>query len=135
MLSSWCLDKLSLNDGLANMDREAFEQFEKLQEEIQREKAEALGRAGERLEETIRKLAELAGSIETLRGELQGATFDRDAVTRAVALLVQEYNTLREKAVTFYRYLIIQREAVGLTDHRDVDRLYRLPDPFPEPEG
>jgi uncharacterized protein (UPF0335 family) len=117
------------------MDREAFEQFDKLQEEIQREKAEALGRAGERLEEAIRKLAELRDSIEALRGELQGATFDRDALTQAVALLVQEYNTLREKAVTFYRYLIIQREAVGLFDHRDVDRLYRLPIPFRSPKG
>jgi hypothetical protein len=42
---------------------------------------------------------------------------------------------LRQKAAVYHRYLIIQREAVGLTDHRDVDRLFHLPDPFPESEG
>jgi hypothetical protein len=114
------------------MRREAFEEFEKLQEEIQREKAEALGRAGERLEEVLHKLADLRSAIEALRSELGAATSARDA--RAVALLVQDYNTLREKAVTSYRYLIIQREAVGLFDHRDVDRLYRVPGPIAEAE-
>jgi len=29
-------------------------------------------------------------------------------------------------------YLIIQREAVGFTDHRDVDHRYRLPEPLDE---
>lgn len=29
-----------------------------------------------------------------------------------------------------YRYLTIQREAVGFYDHRAVDRLYRLRDPL-----
>jgi len=29
-------------------------------------------------------------------------------------------------------YLIIQRVAVGFTDHRDVDRLYRLPESLDE---
>lgn len=116
------------------MGREAFEQFEKLQAEIQREKAEAVGRAGERLEEAIRKLAELGESIEGLRGELQGATFDRDSLTRAVGLLVQHHNLLRQKAAVYHRYLIIQH-AVGFTDHRDVYRVYRVPDPLDAPDA
>ncbi len=91
--------------------------------------------AGERLEEALRKLAELRDSIEILRGELKGTTLERDSLIRAVALLVQNYNILRQKAAVYHRYLIIQREAVGLFDHRDVDGLYRLPDPFPELEG
>ncbi len=115
--------------------RKAFEEHEKLQEEIQREKAEALGRAGERLEEAIRKLAEIGDSIETLRGELKGATFDRDAITQAVALLVQDYNILRQKTVMYHRYLIIQREAVGFFDQPDVDRPYRIPDRIAEAGG
>jgi seryl-tRNA(Sec) selenium transferase len=108
----------------------AFEEFEKLQAEIQREKAESLGRAGERLDEALRKLGELRVSIKALREELTGATLDRDALTRTVTLLVQNYNILRQKAALYHRYLIIQREAVGFTDHQDIDRLYRLPDPL-----
>jgi hypothetical protein len=122
-------------EDFTKMSPETFDQFETLQEEIRREKAEALGRAGERLEEALRKLAELGESVETLRGELTGATFDRDTLTKAVGLLVERYNLLRQRAAVYHRYLIIQREAVGLTDHRDVDRLYRLPDPFAQPEG
>ncbi len=114
------------------MRREPFEELASLQEEIQREKAEALGRAGERLEEALRKLAELGENIKTLRGELQGATFDRDSLAQAVALLVQDYNILKQKTAMYQRYLVIQREAVGLFDHRDVDRLYRLPQPLSE---
>lgn len=121
--------------GLGGMGRESFDQFEKLQAEIQREKAEALGRAGERLEEVLRKLTELRSAIDALQGELKRATFDHDSLRQAVRMLVREYNVLRQKATVYRRYLIIQREAVGLSDHRDVDRLYRLPDPLHEVTG
>lgn len=40
----------------------AFEEHEKLKEEIQREKAEALGKAGELLEAVLRRLADLLDS-------------------------------------------------------------------------
>lgn len=121
--------------GLGGMGRESFDQFEKLQAEIQREKAEALGRAGERLEEVLRKLTELRSAIDALQGELKRATFDHDSLRQAVRMLVREYNVLRQKATVYRRYLIIQRQAIGLSDHGDVDRLYRLPDPLHEVTG
>lgn len=55
------------------MRREPSEEFDKLQEEIQQEKAKALGRAGERLEEVLHKLADLRSAIEALRGGTWGS--------------------------------------------------------------
>lgn len=34
-----------------------------------------------------------------------------------------------------HRHIIIQREAVGVRDHRDVDRLYQIPGPIKQVEG
>ncbi|MFQ5846594.1 MAG: hypothetical protein ACE5IQ_02855 [Candidatus Methylomirabilales bacterium] len=112
------------------MGRDVCDRHEKLQAEIQREKAEALGRAGERLEEALRKLAELKDAIGSLGQELKDASPERRSLTQGVGVLAGEYNALREKAATYYRYLIIQREAVGIFDHREVERLYRIPDPL-----
>lgn len=77
------------------MGQEVFDKYEKLEAEIKREKADALRRAGKRLEEALVRLADLRETIEALSGNL-----------------------------------IIQREAVGFYDHRDVERLYRVPDPI-----
>lgn len=115
--------------------RDDREEYERLQAEIQREKAEALGRAGERLEEALRKLAGLRNTIEALGGELKGASWERETLVQGIRYLTHEYNALREKAILYHRYLIIQREAVGFYDHRDVYRLYRIPDALKDAAG
>lgn len=69
--------------------RDDFEEYERLQAEIQREKAEALGRAGERLEEALRKLAELRNTIEALGEELKGAS------CRGILILERSLERLR----------------------------------------
>jgi hypothetical protein len=91
------------------------EGFERLEREIVREKAATLGRAGERLE------AALAAT------RMLGRTLDAEHdPTRRLALL-HEYEAARRQAATARWMLLIQREAVGLRHHRDVDRQ------FPEP--
>lgn len=120
------------------MNRKVFEKlqkYERIEAEIQRERAEALGRAGERLEQVLTELAELRGTIRALCQKLADAPPARNSLVQNVRILVQEHNGLRDKAVTYHRYLIIQREAVGLRDHRDVDRLYRIPDPLEKPRA
>jgi hypothetical protein len=91
------------------------EGLERLDKEIVQEKAAALGRAGERLE------AALASARAT--GEALDA--ERDP-TQRVALL-REYEVARRRVASARLMLVIQREAIGLRHHRDVDRQ------FPEP--
>lgn len=112
------------------MGRDIFKEHEKLKAEIQREKAEALGRAGERLEDLLRKLVELRSTIESLGGKVKEVSPERGSLLEDIRLLAQEHNAFRKKAITYHRYLVIQREAVGFRDHRDMERLYRVPDPI-----
>ena len=80
--------------------------------EIEKEKAEALGRTGRKLESCVQKVRE----IET------GWRGSPDSLKR------QKAYRLAVKRAHRYKYdLIVQREAVGLTAHQDVERLYALP--------
>jgi hypothetical protein len=91
------------------------ETFKKIEEEIVREKAATLGRAGERLEAALAEVAAL------------GAAIDREADPRRRAGLLVEYEAARRQAANARQILVIQREAIGLRQHRDGDRQ------FPEP--
>jgi hypothetical protein len=85
------------------------------EEEILREKASALGRAGERLEQALVEAAALGAALDA----------ERDPARRPARLA--EYEAARRRADSARLMLIIQREAVGLRQHRDVERQ------FPEP--
>jgi hypothetical protein len=79
------------------------------------EKAAALGRAGERLESALARARALGEALDT----------EREPARRAA--LLRDYETARRQAATARLMLLIQREAIGLRHHRDVDRQ------FPEP--
>jgi hypothetical protein len=91
------------------------EGFERLQEEIAREKAAALGRVGERLEAALEEVRRLALALDA----------ETDPGRRAER--VREYEAARGRAITVRTMLLIQREAIGLRHHRVVDQQ------FPEP--
>ena len=91
------------------------EGFERLEQEIVREKAAALGRAGERLEAALADAEALAQAL------------DAEPDPRHRAAVLQRYESARQRAMLARTMLLIQREAIGLRYHRDVDRL------FPEP--
>ena len=108
-----------------------FHALEAFETEIRRERAEALGRTGQRLE---RALAEL----EAIRQELQGL-LAADAPERLggdepdkveIEANSAAYSRLWDHAKQLRYYLIIQREAAGLPRHDDVDRQYPLPRPL-----
>ncbi len=83
--------------------------------EIAGEKAAALGRAGERLEQA---LAEARGAA----ARLLAAREDEER-----ARLAGDYAPVRRRAVEARQALLIQREAVGFRRHATVDQQ------FPEP--
>lgn len=83
-----------------------------VEREIRHEKARSLGKAGEALERAC------AEAWERYRALTPG---DREAA-RAYVLAHQEARDRRH-------VLVLQREAMGLYGHRDVDRCYQLPPP------
>jgi hypothetical protein len=86
--------------------------------EIAAEKAGALGRAGERLEQALRDVAEIAARARAL------------GPPTAAGALAAEYEGARARAREARLALVIQREAVGLRQHRVVEQLFPEPPPF-----
>ncbi|UCC66279.1 MAG: hypothetical protein JSW32_05185 [Deltaproteobacteria bacterium] len=87
--------------------------------DIMREKAEALGRTGERLGRCLRRLKVLEEKIKGL--EIEGKE------AKEVNELIYEFNQMREKAEKHLHHLIIHREAIGFRRHHNVERIYRIP--------
>lgn len=94
------------------------EALRRTEKEILAEKAATLGRAGERLEAALRLAAELHAALEQAPGgpAREGA--------RA------SYRQARARALDARRTLIIQREAIGLRNHRLVDQQFPEPPPL-----
>jgi hypothetical protein len=88
---------------------------ERLEREIVKEKAAALGRAGERLASALDEVAALGRALDA----------ETDAGRRPA--LVRAYEEARRRAAHARTLLLIQREAIGLRHHRVVDQQ------FPEP--
>jgi hypothetical protein len=88
---------------------------ERIEDEIVREKAAVLGRTGERLEAALAEVVASAAALDT----------EPDPARRPARLA--DYEAARRRAATARLMLLIQREAIGLRHHRDVDRQ------FPEP--
>ncbi len=120
-----------------------------LQEEMLRERAAVLARAGEKLTAAMEKLGKIDGEIaEALAlwrggGERSGAISAKspEACRLAVEIngKIRAYNRQREQVKTRYYYLIVTREALGLIHHERLAELYRLPprkhclpEPWPE---
>lgn len=89
--------------------------FESLEQEIAREMASALGRAGDKVDYALLRL-EVAGR------EVDDAT---DAGDRERA--VQRFNQVRREALTARHELRIHREAVGIRRNRILEQIYPIP--------
>ena len=82
--------------------------------QLQAEKATALRRVGQRLDELLSELKETDRQLLWLSGA-------------ARARLVARHKTLRAEAEHQRWCLIVQREAMGQFSHSDVYELYRIP--------
>jgi hypothetical protein len=87
----------------------------RVQEEIVREKAAALGRAGERLEAALAAVAAVGRAWHAAANPA-----DRER-------LGQDYDAAWRAADAARLALLIQREAVGLRDQRVVDQQFPRP--------
>lgn len=85
-----------------------------MEAELNKERAGALGRTARTLETHLDKCAQLAKQLEL-------------AASDARARLLAEYREEYALALKWRWYLCIQREAMGLRRHDDVDRIYPPP--------
>jgi hypothetical protein len=95
--------------------------------------AEGLARTESELRaEKAAALARIAGTLDGLLADLRRrreefARLPRDERRPAA----EAYAALRAQAHLYRWYLVVQREALGLFRHDEVDRHYALPDPLP----
>ncbi|OPY12224.1 MAG: hypothetical protein A4E70_00120 [Syntrophus sp. PtaU1.Bin005] len=112
-----------------------------LQEELLREKAEVLSRAGERVSSILQQLQDMEedieGSLRFLTGDCSegsvNVALSPDAVMPEPLMIekinekILQFNALREEAKLRYHYLIITREALGMRKHHWVEAIYKIP--------
>ncbi|MEW5739534.1 MAG: hypothetical protein AB1938_11445 [Myxococcota bacterium] len=91
-----------------------FQTSAAMEAELNKERASALGRTGARLELHLDRCRDLMSRLRGTTGHERRA-------------LLAEYRDERAEAEKWRWYLMIQREAVGLRRHDDVDRLYPTP--------
>jgi hypothetical protein len=93
--------------------------------------AEGLARTEAELRsEKAAALARIAGTLEGLLAELQRRREDFDLLPEDEQVHAAEtYDAVREQARLYRWYLVVQREALGLFLHDDVERHYPLPEP------
>lgn len=106
-------------------------ELERIETEIRQEKAAALGRSGERLEQILARLTDLRKELLDLSAVApacpENAKGERFGFLHAQ---VDKYKRLCEEERKIRHHLVIQREAVGLRRHEDVDRQYPEPSPL-----
>ncbi len=108
--------------------------FLAVETEIQQEKAETLGRAGERLERALQELETFHRDLMDLACSTPASVLaNSERVPAEMGEKLAQYARLCEEAKQLRHCLIIQREAVGLWRHDDVDRLYPVPPPLTLP--
>lgn len=121
---------------MQRLGAEKQNQHESLCEELLREKAAVLARAGFAVEDVLEKLSKMERQIEekiqnwrSLRQEispendLEGPRPFLDEINE----IIDQFNMMRQKAEVQFYYLIVTREALGLRRHETVRRLYQIP--------
>jgi hypothetical protein len=104
--AKWSIGVARICDGLEE---------EVLEDEIFSEIASALGRTEKKLLSLLADLSKLAARI------------DGSKATRGVRPMIERFNRLREQAKRALWELVVHREAIGATNHRELDHLYPIP--------
>jgi hypothetical protein len=107
-----------------------------LLEELLREKAAVLSRAGMAVDEAIEQLMRKDQEIEAKLSLLNTFIWNKhpsemlqkkQRVFEEINLSIDQFNSIRQKAKLQYYYLIVTREALGLRRHEMIQDIYRIP--------
>jgi hypothetical protein len=122
---------------MQTLQKRKNDQHENLCEELLREKAAVLSRAGMAVEDAIEQLMHIDREIEEKLSLLNSFNRDKHAldvlqkkylILEEINLSIDQFNTIRQKAQLQYYYLIVTREALGLRRHEMIQDIYRIPD-------
>jgi len=111
-------------------------QHENLCEELLRERAAVLSRAGIALEDAIDRLKSIGREIETkilLLKSYSTEAYDREILDEQkllpdeINLNIDQFNDLCRHAQLKFYYLIVTREALGLRRHEMIKEIYWIP--------
>jgi hypothetical protein len=112
------------------------DQQDNLLEELLREKAAVLSRAGMAVDEAIEQLMRMDREIKAKISFLNSFNGDKHVldipqeeqlILEEINLSIDQFNTTRQKAQLQYYYLIVTREALGLRRHEMIQEIYRIP--------
>ena len=112
------------------------DQQDNLLEELLREKAAVLSRAGMAVDEAIEQLMRMDREIEVKISLLNSFNWNDHAseilqkkqlICEEINLSIDQFNAIRQKAQLQYYYLIVTREALGLRRHEMIQEIYRIP--------
>lgn len=112
------------------------EKYDTLCEELLRERAAVLSRAGTAVEDAIAELTKIDHEIQIKSEQVKSLTrhkHDPDNLHKQQALIeeinmnIDQFNAARKKAQLKYYYLIVTREALGLRRHDMIQEIYIIP--------
>jgi hypothetical protein len=111
-------------------------QHDSLCEELLRERAAVLSRAGFAVEDALEKLLKIDRQIEEKvqcwrsvqkDASIQEHPDDQQSISEEINMIIDQFNAACQKAEVQYYYLIVTREALGLRRHETVQKLYQIP--------
>ena len=112
------------------------ESHDTLCEELLRERAAVLARAGRAVEDALAELTKLEHQIKIIQEQLKTLMIqDHDAdniqeqqlLIAEINSIIDQFNTVRKTAQLKYYYLIVTREAMGLRRHNMIQEIYIIP--------
>lgn len=111
-------------------------QQDNLCEELLRERAAVLSRAGMAVSDAIDRLVRMDREIEKKISVLkvlkrnknkQEILQEKKLICAEINLSIDQFNAIRQKAHLQYYYLIVTREALGLRRHEMIQEIYKIP--------
>lgn len=111
-------------------------QHDSLCEELLRERAAVLSRAGFAVEDALEKLLTIDRQIEEKIQVWRSRRTDlarpedlqnQQSIFDEINGIINQFNAARRQAEMQFYYLIVTREALGLRRHETVQQIYRIP--------
>ncbi|HUN56348.1 MAG TPA: hypothetical protein VMU29_14440 [Smithella sp.] len=117
-------------------DKRKNDQQDVLLEELLREKAAVLSRAGHAVDDAIKQLKKIEKDIEEKMSLLTAIDPNdrvpevlkkKQSIREDINSSIDQFNAVHQKAELQYYYLIVTREALGMRRHEKVREIYRIP--------